>query len=91
MLDIAYNISQDPFQTKHRPLTPNTIETGAFLTHTCPFASHTQYPIYMKRLKVTYEDEINAENQKILVLLTNKCYISLTTYLNMHFKPNIDL
>ena len=37
MLDIAYNISQDAIQAKHRPLTPNTIETGAFLTHTYAF------------------------------------------------------
>ena len=91
MLDIAYNISQDPFQTKHRPLTPNTIETGAFLTHTYAFTPHTQCPIYINRSKVTYEDEINAENQKLLISLTDKCYISLIIYLNMHFKPNIDL
>ena len=45
MLDIAYNISQDAIQAKQRPLTPNTIETGAFLTHTYAFTPHTQYPI----------------------------------------------
>ena len=34
---------------------------------------------------------INAENQKLFKSLTDKCYISLIIYLNMHFKPNIDL
>ena len=91
MLDIAYNISQDPFQTKHRPLTPNTIETGAFLTHTYAFTPHTQCPIYMNRSKVRYEDEMDNNNQKLLVSLTDKWYISLITYLKMQLKPNIDL
>ena len=46
---------------------------------------------YLNRSKVTYKDEINDENQKLLVSLTDKCYISLIIYLNMHFDPNIDL
>ena len=45
MLYIAYNISQDAFQAKHRPLTPNIIETVAFFTHPYAFAIRTQYPI----------------------------------------------
>ena len=73
MLDIAYHISQDVIQAKQRPLTPNTIETGAFLTHTYAFTPHTQCPIYINRSKVTYEDEINAENQKRFKSLTDKC------------------
>ena len=73
MLDITYNISQDAIQAKHRPLTPNTIETGAFLTHTYAFTPHTQCPICMNRSKVTYEDEINAENQNLFKSLTEKC------------------
>ena len=91
MLDIAYNISQDPFQTKHRPLTPNTIETGAFLTHTYAFTPHTQCPIYLNQPKVTCEDEIDAENQKLFISLTDTCHNRLIIYLHMQFKPNIDL
>ena len=73
MVYIAYNIYYEPFQAKHRPLTPNRTETGAFLTHTYAFTPHTQCPIYINRSKVTYEDEINAENQKLFKSLTDKC------------------
>ena len=36
MVYTTYNISQDAFQAKHRPLTPNIIETVPFFTH--PYA-----------------------------------------------------
>ena len=88
---MTYNISYEAFQAKHRPPLPNIIETIAFFTHTYARTPHTQCPIYMNRSKVRYEDETNAENQKLFKSLTDKCYISLIIYLNMHFKPNIDL
>ena len=47
--------------------------------------------IYHNPSKITYEDGIDAENQKLLVSLADKWYISLIIYLNMHSKPNIDL
>ena len=37
MVYMTYNISQDAIQAKHRPLTPNIIETVAFFTHPYPF------------------------------------------------------
>ena len=52
---------------------------------------HTQYSIYLNWPKITYEDEIHAENQKLFKSLTDKLYIWLTIYLKMHFKPKIDL
>ena len=91
MMYITYNISQDAIQAKHRPLTPSIIETAPFFTITYAFTPHTQYLIYLNRSKITYEDGIDAENQKLLVSLTDKWYISLIIYLNMHSKPNIDL
>ena len=33
MVYLTYNISQDAFQAKHRPLTQNIIETAPFFTH----------------------------------------------------------
>ena len=75
MLDIAYNISQDPFQTKHRPLTPNTNETVIFFSHPYLFTPHTQYSIYLNPSKITNEDEMDAEKQNIFILLTDKWYI----------------
>ena len=77
MVYMTYNISYETFQAKHRPLTPNTNETAAFFTHTYAFTPHTQCPIYLNRSKVTYEDEIYAENQKLFKSLTDKCYIDL--------------
>ena len=59
---MTYNISYEVFQAKHRPLTPNTNETGAFFTHPYALTPLTQYPIYLNRMN---EDEINAENQKL--------------------------
>ena len=61
-----------PIQAKHRPLTPNTNETVAFFTHPYLFTPHTQYSIYLNRSKITYEDEIDAENQKVFKSLTDK-------------------
>ena len=46
---------------------------------------------YLNRSKVRYEDEMDNKNQKLLVSLTDKWYISLIIYLNMQFDPNIDL
>ena len=69
---MTYNIAQDAFQAKHRPLTPNTNETVAFFTHPYAFTPHAQYPIYLNQSKVAYEDEIHAENQKLLLSLTDK-------------------
>ena len=91
MVYMTYNISYAAFQAKHRPLTPNIIETAPFFTHTYALTPHTQCPIYMNRSKVRYEDEMDNKNQKLLVSLTDKWYISLIIYLNMHSKPNIDL
>ena len=75
MVYTTYNISQDAFQAKYRPLTPNIIETVAFFTHPYAFTPHTQYLIYLNRSKVRYEDGINAENQKVLISLTVKWFI----------------
>ena len=66
MVYLTYNISQDAFQAKHRPLTPNIIETAPFFTHPYAFTPHTQYSIYLNRPKIMNEDEIDAENQKLL-------------------------
>ena len=46
---MTYNISQDAMQAKHRPLTPNIIETAPFFTHPYAFTPHTQYSIYLNR------------------------------------------
>ena len=75
MVYITYNISYEAFQAKHRPLTPNVIQTIAFFTHTYALTPHTQCPIYMNRSKVRYEDEMDNKNQKLLVSLTDKWYI----------------
>ena len=39
-----YNISQDAFQAKHRPLTPNIIETATFFTHPYLFSLTPNIP-----------------------------------------------
>ena len=91
MIYITYNISQDAIQAKHRPLTPSIIETAPFFTITYAFTPYTQYLIYLNKWKVTNDDQIDAENQKVLVSLTYKWYIRLIIYLKMHSKPNIDL
>ena len=72
MVYITYNISQDAIEAKYRPLTPNIIETAPFFTHSYAFTPHTQYLIYLNRSKITYEDEIHAENQKFLISFTDK-------------------
>ena len=90
MIYITYNISPDAIQANHRPLTLKTNETTLTFTHTCPFASHTQYPIYLNGWRVTYKDD-QCWKSKIFKSLTDKCYISLIIYLKIHFKPNIDL
>ena len=66
MIYITYNISYKAIQAKHRPLTSNIIETVAFFTHPYAFTPPAQYRIYLNQLKVTNEDEIHAENQKLL-------------------------
>ena len=63
MVYITYNISYEAIQAKHRPLTSNTNEIVAFFTHPYAVAPHAQYPIYLNWSKLTYEDEIDAENQ----------------------------
>ena len=72
---MTYNISYEAIQAKHRPLNPNANEIVAFFTHPDAVAPHAQYPIYLNRSKVAYEDEIHAENQKLLLSLTDKLYI----------------
>ena len=91
MVYMTYNISYKAIQAKHRPLTPNIIETAPSFTITYAFTPPTQYRIYLNQLKVTNEDEMDAENQKFLISLTDKWYIRLIIYLKMHSKPNIDL
>ena len=88
---MTYNISYEAFQAKHRPLILNIIQIAAFFTHPYAFAIHTQYLIYLNRSKVTCEDEIDAENQKLFKSLTDKLYISLIIYLMKQFKLIIDL
>ena len=75
MVSMTYNISYKAIQGKHRPLTPNIIETAPFFTHPFAFTPYTEYPIYFNRPKITYENEIHAENQKLFKSLTNKWYI----------------
>ena len=75
MVYIAYNIYYESFQAKHRPLTPNIIETIVFFTHPYAFTPHTQYLIYLNPSKITNEDQIDAENQKLLISLTDKWFI----------------
>ena len=41
MVYTTYNISQDAFQAKHRPLTPNIIETATFYTITYAYTPPT--------------------------------------------------
>ena len=65
MVYMTYNISYKAIQAKHRPLTPNIIQTAPFFTITYAFTPPTQYGIYLNQLKVTNEDEIHAENQKL--------------------------
>ena len=91
MVYMTYNISYKAIQAKHRPLTPNIIQTAPFFTHPYTFTPHTECPRYHSRSKITYEDDIHAEIQKIFNSPTDKWYISLIIYLNMHFKLNIDL
>ena len=54
---MTLNISYDAIQANHQPLTWNTNEKTVIFTHTCCFASHTQYPIYLNGWRVTYEDD----------------------------------
>ena len=75
MVYITCNISYEAFQAKYRPLTPNIIETAPFFTHPYAFTPHTQYLIYLNPSKITNEDQIDAENQKVLISLTDKWYI----------------
>ena len=75
MVYITYNISYEAFQAKHQPRTPNRIQIAPFFTPPYAFAPHTKYPIYLNQSKVTYEDEIDAENQKLFKSLTDKLYI----------------
>ena len=68
------NISYDAIQPKHPPRTQSTNETMPFFTHPYLFTPHTQYRICLNRSKVTYEDDNDAENQKLFVSLTDKWY-----------------
>ena len=45
MIYVTYNIYEDAFQAKHRPLNPNANENVAFFTHPDAFTPYTQYPI----------------------------------------------
>ena len=47
MIYVTYNIYEDAFQAKHRPLNPNANENVAFFTHPDAFTPYTQYPIYL--------------------------------------------
>ena len=71
---MTYDTSYGAIQAIYRPLTPTRNETGAFFTYACPFLPDTQCPMCMNRSKVRYEDEINAENQKLFKSLTDKWY-----------------
>ena len=88
---MTYNTSYDAIQAIYRPPNINTNITAPSFTITCAFTSQIQYLIYLNRSKVTYEDEIDAENQKLFKSLADKWYISLIIYLMKQFKPNIDL
>ena len=88
---MTYNISYKAIQAKHRPLTPNIIETAPSFTIAYAFTPHTQYSIYLNPSKITNEDEMDAENQKLFKSLTDKWYMSLIIHLMMLFKPNIHL
>ena len=69
---MTYNICYEAFQAKHRPLTPITNQTASFFSHPYLLTLHTQYTIDLSRLKVKYEDKINAENQKVVNSLKDK-------------------
>ena len=52
MIYVTYNIYEDAFQAKHRPLNPNANENVAFFTHPDAFTPYTQYPIHGFRIDV---------------------------------------
>ena len=64
--------SGDAIQPKHQPLTPTTIEIMPTFTHTYLFTPHTHTPTHLNQWEVTYEDEIDVENRKLLLSLTHK-------------------
>ena len=88
---MTYNTSYDAIQAKYRPLTPSRNETIPFFSHPYPFIPHTHNPTDLYQWKVTCDDKIDAENQKLFVSLTDKSYWWLIIHLMMQFKPNIDL
>ena len=47
-------------------------------------------PHISQSTKIIYEDEIDAEIQKLFKSLTDKWYISLIIYIMKHFKPNTE-
>ena len=47
MIYVTYNIYEDAFQAKHRPLNSNANENVALFTHPDAFTPYTQYPIYL--------------------------------------------
>ena len=57
--------------------------------HTLSFL--IQNTSYLNPSKFTYEHQTKPQNQKIFTSLTHQWDISLLIYLNIHFKPNIDL
>ena len=74
MVWMTYNTSYDAMQAKHRPLTPSRSENIPFFSHPYPFTPHTHSPSDLYQGKVTCDDNIDAENQKLFVSLTDKWY-----------------
>ena len=71
---ITYNISSDTFQAKHRPLTPTTNDRSFIHSSIC--ICYSYQPHISPSTKIIYEDEIDAEIQKLFKSY-NKWYISL--------------
>ena len=90
MVYITYNISWHMyFQAKHRPLTPNTTETRAFLTHTCLYSSHPMPHIYEPIKSHTRMKWMLKIKNFSFRSQTNAIYLII--YLKIDFKPKINL
>ena len=71
MVWMTYNTSYDATQAKHQLLTPSRSENIPTFSHPYPFTPHTHSP---SDLYHTCDGNIDAENQKLFVSLTNKWY-----------------
>ena len=74
MVWMTYNTSYDAIQAKHRLLTPSRSENIPTFRHPYPFTPNTHSPSDLYQWKVTCDDNIDAENQKLFVSLTDKWY-----------------